>query len=77
MIGLAWAASMVADTREERLEVAQAMVAAWNGQDWETVYGLFAEDGVLHSMMLDPVVGRTAIRERLSKLAPGVEEIEL
>ena len=77
VIGLAWTASMAANTPEERLGVAQAMVDAWNGQDWETVYGLFAEDAVLRSMMLEPIVGRAAIRERLSKLAPGVEEIEL
>lgn len=62
---------------EEKLEVAQAMVQAWNERDWEQVYALFAEDGVLHSVMLEPVVGREAIRERLGGLTPGIEQIEL
>ncbi|MEJ8567891.1 nuclear transport factor 2 family protein [Elongatibacter sediminis] len=62
---------------QEKLEVAEAMVQAWNDQDWERVYALFAEDGVLHSVMLEPIVGRAAIRERLGQLAPGIEAIEL
>ena len=71
------ACSPPAATGDDKLEVAGAMVQAWNEQDWERVYALFAEDGVLHSMMTEPVVGREAIRERLDALAGGIERIEL
>jgi len=66
-----------ADGADPRLEVAGRMVQAWNDQDWEQVYDLFAEDGVLHSMMMEPIVGRENIRARLSALEDGVERIEL
>lgn len=67
----------LADSDEEKLKTAQEMVDAWNTRDWERVYALFAEDGVLHSMMIEPVVGRDTIRERLSRMTPGIESIEL
>lgn len=60
-----------------KLEVARAMFRAWEARDWERVYALFAEDGVLHSVMLEPVVGREAIRARLAPLLAGIERIEL
>jgi limonene-1,2-epoxide hydrolase len=62
---------------EARLEVANQMVQAWNERNWERVYELFAQDGVLHSVMKEPVVGRDNIRERLAGLLAGIEEIEL
>jgi len=66
-----------ADTDEEKLITAQKMVDAWNRLDWETVYALFAPDAVMHSMMMEPIVGREAIRERFTSFTPGVERIEL
>jgi len=62
---------------EEKLVVANEMVQAWNNRDWERVYQLFAEDGVLHSVMIEPITGRKNIRNRLSGLAAGIERIEL
>lgn len=62
---------------EQRLEVAGQMVEAWNNRDWEKVYMLFAEDGVLHSVMKEPVVGREAIRRQLHYIEEGVDRIEL
>jgi limonene-1,2-epoxide hydrolase len=61
----------------ERLAVANDMIDAWNQMDWERAYGLFAEDGVLHSVMREPIVGREVIRTRLSALFVGLERIEL
>jgi uncharacterized protein (TIGR02246 family) len=61
----------------ERLAVANDMIDAWNTMDWERAYGLFAEDGVLHSVMREPVVGREVIRTRLDALFVGLERIEL
>lgn len=66
-----------ADTDAEKLAVVRQMLQAWHDLDWPRVYELFAEDGVLHSMMDEPVVGRAAIRERLAKLAPGISRIDL
>jgi len=66
-----------ADDTDPRLQVAGEMVRAWNEQDWDRVYDLFAEDGVLHSMMMEPIVGRENIRSRLSALEGGIERIEL
>lgn len=64
-------------TDDAKLEVVRDMVAAWNRQDWAAIVALFAEDGVLHSVMSAPVVGRPAIGQRLAVLAEGLEAIEL
>jgi limonene-1,2-epoxide hydrolase len=59
------------------IEVVQDMITAWNVMDWDGVADLFTEDGVLHSMMIDPVVGREAIRPRIVGLGEGIESITL
>ena len=64
-------------TDEERLAVARDMFDAWNREDWDRVADLFAEDGVLHSVMQDPIVGRAAIDTRIRALTQGLERIEL
>ncbi|MBA4800461.1 MULTISPECIES: limonene-1,2-epoxide hydrolase family protein [Euryhalocaulis] len=74
---LAIAAPAFADTDEEKLAVANEMIQAWNDQDWDKVVDLFAEDGSLHSMMVEPIVGREAIGNRIGHMAEGIEEIEL
>lgn len=53
------------------------MVQAWNDQNWDKVGELFAPDGVLHSMMLDPIEGREAVSSRIKALGAGVSWIEL
>jgi limonene-1,2-epoxide hydrolase len=54
------------------------MIDAWNTRNWEQVYNLFAEDGVLQSMMLsEPTVGRPAISKRIGALAKDISRIEL
>ena len=54
------------------------MIAAWNTRNWQQVYELFAEDGVLESMMLPtPTVGREAISKRIGALAKDISRIEL
>lgn len=70
-------ASARADSDSEKLATAKAMIQAWNDLDWNQVYGLFAEDGVLQSMMIEPTVGREAIKKRLQGLAKGLSRIQL
>jgi len=77
-LGLVLGACSQKDSADEaKLEVAQQMVQAWNDRDWDRVIDLFAEDGTLHSVMIEPITGRENIRSRLSRLFQGIERIEL
>lgn len=67
----------VAAVTDPRVAVVMDMVDAWNTQDWDRVYNLFAEDGSLHSMMVEPVIGREAIAARIGHLGEGIETITL
>ena len=64
-------AARAADTDASRMAVARQMIAAWKAADWRKVADLFAEKGVLRSMMIEPVLGREAIFERVSALGKG------
>lgn len=66
-----------ADTDAQKLATVNEMIQAWNTKNWDKVYDLFAQDGVLHSMMVDPVVGRPAIKQRIAALAADISTIEL
>lgn len=61
----------------ERLAVADDMIDAWNTMEWSRAFDLFADDGVLHSVMIEPVVGKEAIRDRLTPLVQNLDRIEL
>jgi limonene-1,2-epoxide hydrolase len=65
------APAIAADSDQAKLAVAREMIAAWKAADWRKVGDLFAEKGVLHSMMIEPVVGRPAIYERIAALGKG------
>ncbi|MGH1561234.1 nuclear transport factor 2 family protein [Mumia sp. DW29H23] len=67
----------VAMDDDAKLALAREMFAAWDALDWGLVLDLFADDGVLHSVMQEPVVGREAIRERLAILGSKAESITL
>lgn len=60
-----------ADSDQAKIAVAREMIAAWKAADWRKVGDLFAEKGVLRSMMIEPVVGRQAIYERIAALGKG------
>ncbi len=64
-------AARAADTDASRMALARQMVAAWKAADWRKVADLFADKGVLRSMMIEPVIGRAAIFERVSALGKG------
>jgi limonene-1,2-epoxide hydrolase len=65
------------DTDEAKMAVVKDILDSWSAEDWPRVESLFAPDGVLHSVMSKPVVGREAFAERLRVLAVGLERIEL
>lgn len=62
---------------DPKIAVVEKMIDAWNRRDWKLVGDLFAEDGVLHSTMIEPVNGRPAIAERINALGAGIESITL
>lgn len=59
---------------QAKIAVARDMIAAWKAADWRKVANLFAEQGVLRSMMLEPVVGRPAIYDRVAALGKGAPD---
>lgn len=64
-------------TDAEKIAVVQDILDSWSAQDWARVESLFAPDGVLHSVMSTPVVGRAAFAERLATLHQGLERIHI
>lgn len=45
-------------------EILQQWIVAFNNADAETISSLYADDAVNHQVVNEPVVGKTAIRER-------------
>jgi limonene-1,2-epoxide hydrolase len=64
-------------TDDQKLDLSRRMFEAWDTMDWDGVVDMFAEDGVLHSVMQEPVVGRAAIAERMAILGSKAERITL
>jgi limonene-1,2-epoxide hydrolase len=64
-------------TDEEKVAVVQDILDSWSAQDWARVESLFAPDGVLHSVMSTPVVGREAFAARVAALHEGLERIQI
>lgn len=64
-------------TDEQKVARGREMAEAWRAMDWRKVADMFTPDGVLHSMMVEPVVGREAVYKRVSGLADGLEQITL
>lgn len=64
-------------TKDPKIVVVEHMIDAWNTRNWHRVGELFTENGVLHSMMLEPIVGRAAIAQRINGMGEGTESITL
>ena len=64
-------------TADPKIVVVQNMIDAWNTRNWQRVGELFTEDGILHSMMIEPVVGRKTISARISAMGAGISSITL
>ena len=71
------AEAATAAATDPRIAVVNQMVAAWNARDWDKVVNLFADDGVLHSMMVEPIAGRKSIDARIKHMGAGISQIRL
>lgn len=64
-------------TQDEKIAVVEAQIEAWNTRNWKAAGDMFAEEAVLHSMMIEPITGRKQISERIAMLGAGLEAITL
>ena len=64
-------------TDEQKIAKGREMAAAWKAMDWRKVADMFTPDGVLHSMMVEPIVGREAVYKRVAGLGDGLDSITL
>jgi limonene-1,2-epoxide hydrolase len=64
-------------TDEQKIAAGREMAAAWKAMDWRRVADMFTPNGVLHSMMVEPIVGREAVYKRVAGLGEGLESITL
>lgn len=62
---------------EQKIEVFKKMKAAWERKDWRACVDLIASNGVLHSVMLEPAVGREVLFERFANLAKPNKDVKI
>ena len=65
------------DQAEHNIAVVKRMIAAWEARDADAITNMFTEDGVLHSVMIDPIVGREALRPRMAFLVDNATHMRL
>jgi limonene-1,2-epoxide hydrolase len=63
--------------QDPSVAVVMEMIDAWNERDADKIADLFTEDGVLHSMMIDPIKGREAIRPRIKFLVDNASHMKI
>jgi len=56
-------------TDQEKIHTVLEIIAAWCRSDMDAVAELFHEDGVLHSVMKEPKIGRENIRRHVKTVA--------
>jgi limonene-1,2-epoxide hydrolase len=76
-ISTAWAGTTEAFDEAAEVQATRDVIKAYERQDWNAVADMFAEDGMLHSVMRDPFVGREVIRQRLVDFHVGMESLDL
>ena len=62
---------------DANIAVVKQMIAAWEKRDADAIADMFTEDGVLHSMMIDPIKGRENIRPRMKFLVDNATHMKL
>lgn len=63
--------------QDPNVAVVMEMIDAWNERDADKIADLFTEDGVLHSMMIDPIKGREVIRPRIKFLVDNATYMKI
>lgn len=64
-------------TSDDPAAVVRDMIQAWHDLDVDRVIELFAPDGVFHSVMLEPIVGREALRAHFEPVFAELQRVEL
>lgn len=59
------------------LAVVTRMLEGWHALDAEAVIACFAEDAVMHNMMMPPLEGRAAIRGLLDMFFASAERVDM
>ena len=62
---------------DDRWRVVERMLAGWHALDAAAVIDCFADDAVMHNMMMDPLVGKPAIRGLLDMFFARAEKVEM
>jgi limonene-1,2-epoxide hydrolase len=63
--------------QDPNVAVVMEMIDAWNERDGDRIADLFTEDGVLHSMMIEPIKGRETIRPRIKFLVDNASHMKI
>lgn len=64
-------------TDEQKIALFHKMAAAWEKKDWRTCADLLAPDGVLHSMMEQPLIGRETFYRLVVGNASANKQVKL
>ncbi|UUZ69746.1 nuclear transport factor 2 family protein [Polaromonas sp. P2-4] len=62
---------------EQKIAVFREMASGWENKQWRKCADLLAPNGVLQSMMKEPVAGREAFYERMVHLAAPNKKVTL
>ena len=63
------------NVEKQNIELVRNLLEAYERLDWNAVADTFAVDGMLHSVMRDPFVGREVVRTRLIEFHKGIESM--
>lgn len=60
----------------DKLAVARAMLDAYEALDWEKVASLIADDGLIHYVEKEPMLGPEAMRAHVERIGPALTRVE-
>lgn len=67
----------ISENDQEKINVFMRMKDGWEKKDWLQCAELMAEDGILHSVMLEPCQGRKNFYERIRKTEKPNKDVRL
>lgn len=62
---------------EMKIDIFMNMKKSWESKNWRACADLMAEQGILHSVMLEPCVGRENFYERIRKTERPHKDVKL